>query len=147
MGRYKKTEISTENEAPQFVPPMETFDNEELNTQEEVKTSRIIPLIASEDVPLHKGGVLVPTVIKLTGCEGAIVVSTQDNAINGLLVEDNKRLTSSYVVPMLITTDNEANVVINVCDEVNVLRQTQYGTRMDNLIIPAGTHVADLVIV
>lgn len=143
MGRYKKTE----NEAPQFVPPMETFDNEELNTQEEVKTSRIIPLIASEDVPLHKGGVLVPTVIKLTGCEGAIVVSTQDNAINGLLVEDNKRLTSSYVVPMLITTDNEANVVINVCDEVNVLRQTQYGTRMDNLIIPAGTHVADLVIV
>ena len=147
MGRYKKTEISTENEAPQFVPPMETLDNEELNTQEEVKTSRIIPLIASEDVPLHKGGVLVPTVIKLTGCEGAIVVSTQDNAINGLLVEDNKRLTSSYVVPMLITTDNEANVVINVCDEVNVLRQTQYGTRMDNLIIPAGTHVADLVIV
>lgn len=147
MGRYKKTEISTENEAPQFVPPMETFDNEELNTQEEVKTSRIIPLIASEDVPLHKGGVLVPTVIKLTGCKGAIVVSTQDNAINGLLVEDNKRLTSSFVVPMLITTSNEANVVINVCDEVNVLRQTQYGTRMDNLIIPAGTHVADLVIV
>lgn len=147
MGRYKKTEISTENEAPQFVSPMETFDNEELNTQEEVKTSRIIPLIARGDVPLHKGGVLVPTVIKLTGCEGAIVVSTQDNAINGLLVEDNKRLTSSYVVPMLITTDNEANVVINVCDEVNVLRQTQYGTRMDNLIIPAGTHVADLVIV
>lgn len=147
MGRYKKTEISTENEAPQFVSPMETFDNEELNTQEEVKTSRIIPLIASEDVPLHKGGVLVPTVIKLTGCEGAIVVSTQDNAINGLLVEDNKRLTSSFVVPMLITTNNEANVVINVCDEVNVLRQTQYGTRMDNLIIPAGTHVADLVIV
>lgn len=147
MGRYKKTEISTENEAPQFVPPMETFDNEEQNTQEEVKTSRIIPLIASEDVPLHKGGVLVPTVIKLTGYEGAIVVSTQDNAINGLLVEDNKRLTSSFVVPMLITTNNEANVVINVCDEVNVLRQTQYGTRMDNLIIPAGTHVADLVIV
>lgn len=146
MGRYKKTEISTENEAPQFVPPMETFDNEEQNTQEEVKTSRIIPLIASEDVPLHKGGVLVPTVIKLTGYEGAIVVSTQDNAINGLLVEDNKRLTSSSVVPMLITTSNEANVVINVCDEVNVLRQTQYGTRMDNLIIPAGTHVADLVL-
>lgn len=146
MGRYKKTEISTENEAPQFVPPMETFDNEEQNTQEEVKTSRIIPLIASEDVPLYKGGVLVPTVIKLTGYEGAIVVSTQDNAINGLLVEDNKRLTSSSVVPMLITTSNEANVVINVCDEVNVLRQTQYGTRMDNLIIPAGTHVADLVL-
>ena len=89
----------------------------------------------------------MPTVIKLTGYEGAIVVSTQDNAINGLLVEDNKRLTSSFVVPMLITTSNEANVVINVCDEVNVLRQTQYGTRMDNLIIPAGTHVADLVIV
>lgn len=149
MGRYsKKTEQESQNnEAPQFIPPMETFDNEEQNTQEEAKTSRIIPLIASEDVPLHKGGVLVPTVIKLTGCEGAIVVSTQDNAINGLLVEDNKRLTSSYVVPMLITTDNEANVVINVCDEVNVLRQTQYGTRMDNLIIPAGTHVADLVIV
>lgn len=147
MGRYsKKSEQEAQNnEAPQFIPPMETFDNEGQNTQEEVK--RIIPLIASEDVPLHKGGVLVPTVIKLTDFEGAIVVSTQDNAINGLLVEDNKRLTSSFVVSMSITTNNEANVVINVCDEVNVLRQTQYGTRMDNLIIPAGTHVADLVIV
>lgn len=144
MGRYsKKSEQEVQNnEAPQFIPPMETFDNEEQNTQK-----RIIPLIASEDVPLHKGGVLVPTVIKLTDFEGAIVVSTQDNAINGLLVEDNKRLTSSFVVSMSITTNNEANVVINVCDEVNVLRQTQYGTRMDNLIIPAGTHVADLVIV
>ncbi len=149
MGRYsKKSEQEAQNnETPQFIPPMETFDNEEQNTQKEVKTSRIIPLIASEDVPLHKGGVLVPTVINIAGFGDAIVVSTQDNAINGLLVEDNKRLTSSFVVSMSITTNNEANVVINVCDEVNVLRQTQYGTRMDNLIIPAGTHVADLVIV
>ena len=75
-----------------------------------------------------------------------MIILTQDNAINGLLVEDNKRLTSSFVVPMSIMTDSEVNVVVNVVDEVNILRQTQYGTRMDNLIIPAGTHIANLVL-
>ena len=116
------------------------------DAQNNENAQRIIPLIASEDVELHKGGVIVPTVMKLTGYEGAIVVSTQDNAMHGLLVEDNKRLTSSFVVPMAVVTDSEASVVINVVDEVNILRQTQYGTRMDNLVIPKGTHIADLVI-
>lgn len=148
MGRYsKKSEQEAQNnEAPQFIPPLEQVENEEQEAQNNEKSQRIIPLIASEDVVLHKGGVLVPTVIKLTGFEGAIVMSTQDNAINGLLVEDNKRLTSSFVVPMSIMADSEVNVVVNVVDEVNILRQTQYGTRMDNLIIPAGTHIADLVL-
>lgn len=139
MGRYKKTEKPTENEAPQFVPPMETFEDE-------ANEPRIIPLIASEDVPLHKGGVIVPTVINIAGFGDAIITSTQDNAMNGLLVEENKRLTSSFVVPMSIIGGSKVNVVINVCEEVNILRQTQFGTRMDNLIIPAGTHVADLVL-
>lgn len=147
MGRYKKTEQGSQNnEVPQFIPPVEQVENEGQDAQNNEKSQRIIPLIASEDVVLHKGGVLVPTVIKLTGFEGAIVMSTQDNAINGLLVEDNKRLTSSFVVPMSIMSDSEVNVVVNVVDEVNILRQTQYGTRMDNLIIPAGTHIADLVL-
>lgn len=148
MGRYsKKSEQEAQNnEAPQFIPPLEQVENEEQEAQNNEKSQRIIPLIASEDVVLHKGGVLVPTVNKLIGFEGAIVMSTQDNAINGLLVEDNKRLTSSFVVPMSIMTDSEVNVVVNVVDEVNILRQTQYVTRMDNLIIPAGTHIADLVL-
>lgn len=158
MGRYKKTERPTENDAPQFVPPMETFENEVSDTQsednkestflteEEENKPRIIPLIASEDVPLHKGGVIVPTVIDIAGFGDAIITSTQDNAMNGLLVEENKRLTSSFVVPMSIIGGSKVNVVINVCEEVNILRQTQFGTRMDNLIIPAGTHVADLVL-
>lgn len=159
MGRYKKTEKPTENDAPQFVPPMETLedevqdaqseDNKESKSQEEkeAKKPRIIPLIASEDVPLHKGGVIVPTVINIAGFGDAIITSTQDNAMNGLLVEENKRLTSSFVVPMsIITGSSKVNVVVNVCEEVNILRQTQFGTRMDNLIIPAGTHVADLVL-
>ena len=148
MGRYsKKSEQEAQNnEAPQFIPPLEQVENEEQEVQNNEKSQRIIPLIASEDVVLHQGGVLVPTVNKLTGFEGAIVMSTQDNAINGLLVEDNKRLTSSFVVPMSIMADSEVNVVVNVVDEVNILRQTQYGTRMDNLIIPAGTHIADLVL-
>lgn len=139
MGRYKKTEKPTENDAPQFVPPMETLEDE-------ANEPRIIPLIASEDVPLHKGGVIVPTVINIAGFGDAIITSTQDNAINGLLVEENKRLTSSFVVPMSIIGGSKVNVVVNVCEEVNILRQTQFGTRMDNLIIPAGTHVADLVL-
>lgn len=157
MGRYKKTEQGSQNnEVPQFIPPVETFENEMLDTQsesnkepkaqEEVNASRIIPLIASEDVSLHKGGVIVPTTHKIANCKGAMIVSTQDNATHGLLVEDNKRLTSSFVVPMAVVTDSEASVVINVVDEVNILRQTQYGTRMDNLVIPKGTHIADLVI-
>ena len=148
MGRYsKKTEQDAQNnEAPQFIPPLEQVENEEQNAQNNEKSQRIIPLIASEDVELHKGGVIVPTAMKLTDYEGAIVVSTQDNAMHGLLVEDNKRLTSSFVVSMSIMTDSEVNVVVNVTDEVNILRQTQYGTRMDNLIIPAGTHIADLVV-
>lgn len=158
MGRYKKTEKPTENDAPQFVPPIETFEDEMSDTQsednkesksqeeEEVNKPRIIPLIASEDVPLHKGGVIVPTVINIAGFGDAIITSTQDNAMNGLLVEDGKRLTSSFVVSMSVMTNNEVNVVVNVCEEVNILRQTQFGTRMDNLIIPAGTHVADLVL-
>ena len=148
MGRYsKKTgQDAQNNEAPQFIPPLEQVENEGQDAQNNENAQRIIPLIASEDVELHKGGVIVPTVMKLTGYEGAIVVSTQDNAMHGLLVEDNKRLTSSFVVPMAVVTDSEVSVVINVVDEVNILRQTQYGTRMDNLVIPKGTHIADLVI-
>lgn len=147
MGRYKKTEQGSQNnEVPQFIPPVEQVKNEGQDAQNNENAQRIIPLIASEDVELHKGSVIVPTVMKLTGYEGAIVVSTQDNAMHGLLVEDNKRLTSSFVVPMAVVTDSEASVVINVVDEVNILRQTQYGTRMDNLVIPKGTHIADLVI-
>lgn len=148
MGRYsKKTEQETQNkEVPQFIPPLEQIENEEQDAQNKENSQRIIPLIASEDVVLHKGGVIVPTTTKITGFEGAIITSTQDNATNGLLVEDDKRLTSSFVVPMSIMADSEVNVVVNVVDEVNILRQTQCGTRMDNLIIPAGTHIADLVL-
>ena len=148
MGRYKKTEQGSQNnEVPQFIPPVEPVENNENESQDsEAIVQRIIPLMASEDVALHKGGVIVPTTHKIVNCKGAMIVSTQDNATHGLLVEDNKRLASSFVVPMAVVTDSEASVVINVVDEVNILRQTQYGTRMDNLVIPYGTHIADLVI-
>lgn len=148
MGRYsKKTEQDAQNnEAPQFIPPLEQVENEEQDAQNNENARRIIPLIASEDVALHQGGVIVPTTHKIINCKGAMIVSTQDNATHGLLVEDNKRLASSFVVPMTVVTDSEACVVINVVDDVNILRQTQYGTRMDNLVIPEGTHIADLVV-
>lgn len=148
MGRYKKTEQESQNnEVPQFMPPLEPVENNEGESQDnEAIEQRIIPLVASEDVVLHKGGVIVPTTHKIVNSKGAMIISTQDNATHGLLVEDGKRLASSFVVPMAVVTDSEACVVINIVDDVNILRQTQYGTRMDNLVIPKGTHIADLVI-
>lgn len=146
MGRPRKSEQLNENETPQFMPPVDENGNDILPEGVEETNQKIVPLIASEDIPLHKGGVLVPTLICLRNGMQGLITSTADNAANGLLVEDGKRLPSSFVVSSTQVVDGDVHVIINVCDDVTILRQTQYGTRMDNLIIPAGTHVADLVL-
>lgn len=146
MGRPRKNEQLNENEVPQFMPPTDENGNDILPEGVEETEKKIVPLIASEDVELHKGVVCVPTLITLRNSAQGFVVSTADNAANGLLVEEGKRLPTSFVVASTQVVDGDVHVIINICDDVTILRQTQYGTRMDNLIIPAGTHIADLVL-
>lgn len=140
MGRPKKIEQSAE------MPILNTpHDTENVNADSRLKPV-VIPLISNEDVVLHKGKVLVPTTEYVKDNMVAMVVSTQDNAVNGLLVEDGKRLETASVVSMSVEAHTEIYVVININEDVSIVRQTQYGTRMDSLVLPAGTHVADLVI-
>ena len=140
MGRLKKIEQSAE------MPIIDTpHDIENVNVDSRLKAV-VIPLISNEDVVLHKGKVLVPTTEYVKDNTVAMVVSTQDNAVNGLLVEDGKRLETASVVSMSVGAHSDIYVVININEDVSIVRQTQYGTRMDSLVLPSGTHVADLVI-
>lgn len=140
MGRPKKIEQSAE------MPILDTpHDTENVNVDSRLRAV-VIPLISNEDVVLHKGKVLVPTTEYVKDNTVAMVVSTQDNAVNGLLVEDGKRLETASVVSMSVGAHTDIYVVININEDVSIVRQTQYGTRMDSLVLPAGTHVADLVV-
>lgn len=111
----------------------------------EETNEKVVPLIASEDVVLKKGRVTVPTWTRIEAVD-AMVVSTSDNATHGFLAEGGRRVENCFVVAMSVTPNSDVTVVVDVRDDVSLLRQTQYGTRMDSLIIPSGTHVADLVL-
>ena len=106
----------------------------------------ILPLIASEDVTLEKGLVLVPTFIKINDERQGLIVSTYDNAINGLCVENGERLQCSQVVSTTVSNDYKIKVPIIINDDVNVVRCSDFNTRVDKLKIKAGTHIADLVL-
>ena len=96
MGRPKKIEQSAE------MPILDTpHDTENVNVDSRLRAV-VIPLISNEDVVLHKGKVLVPTTEYVKDNTVAMVVSTQDNAVNGLLVEDGKRLETASVVSMSV---------------------------------------------
>lgn len=140
MGRPKKIEQAAE------MPLLEAPHGEESASVNNRLKAVVVPLISNEDVVLHQGKVLVPTTEYVKDNTVAMVVSTQDNAVNGLLVEDGKRLETANVVSMSVEAHTEIYVVININEDVSIVRQTQYGTRMDSLVLPAGTHVADLVI-
>ena len=145
MGRTKKNEQANENEAPQFMPPVDENNEDALPDGVEEVGDNVVPLFTSEDVVLKTGRVVLPTGARVEKVN-AMVVSTADNAVHGFCVEDGKRLENSFVVAMAIAPNNDVAVVVDVRDDVSILRQTQYGTRMDNLVIAAGTHVADLVL-
>lgn len=140
MGRPKKIEQAAE------MPLLEAPNGEESASVNNCLKTVVVPLISNEDVVLHQGKVLVPTTEYVKDNTVAMVVSTQDNAVNGLLVEDGKRLETASVVSMSVEAHTEIYVVININEDVSIVRQTQYGTRMDSLVLPSGTHVADLVI-
>ena len=145
MGRTKKNEQTNENEAPQFMPPVDENNDDALPEGIEKVGDNVVPLFTSEDVVLKTGRVVVPTQARVKEMP-AVVVSTADNATHGFCVADGQRLENSFVVAMAVAPNNDVAVVVDVRDDVSILRQTQYGTRMDNLVISAGTHVADLVL-
>lgn len=137
MGRTRKTELNT--------APIENEEKSETKETSETKVTKVIPLIAKEDVPLKKGKIIVPT--SIVNNKGGLIVSTHDNTLRGLCVEGDRRLMSSYVISMYVPADSEIDVVLNINDEVDILRLTQFGTRMDILHVPAGTHIADFVVI
>lgn len=132
MGRTKKVEMPELSETMCGTP----CDNRAMT----------VPLYTSEDVALVSGRIVVLTEAEVDNAVN-MVVSTEDNAKFGLLVEDGKRLENTYVVPMMVYASKKRNVevVLDVRDDTQVLRLTQFGTRMDNIILPKGTHIADLI--
>lgn len=143
MGRPKKNET---NEAPQFVPQTEETNAAMAGDIELEAFNQVCALYTSEDTALKQGRVNVPVLVNVQSKTGVLVTSTADNSINGLLVEGGRRLENSFVIPTTFVGDKEICVTLSVQDETSILRQTQFGTRMDNLIIPKGTHIANLVI-
>ncbi len=136
MGRPKK-ETNTDGAEMLTVQPLEG---------KEANIKRTVPLAASEDTMLKKGRLVVPTEAVVEEGNDALVVSTADNAINGLLVEGGIRLEETHVISVHYEANAKVNVALYVCDETTILRNTPYGTKMDNLCIPKGTHIADMIL-
>lgn len=109
--------------------------------------NNILPLIASEDVTLEKGLDIVPTLIKINDERQGLIVSTYDNAINGLCVENGERLQCSQIVSTTVSSGYKIKVPIIINDDVNVVRCSDFNTRVDKLKIKAGTHIADLILI
>ena len=111
------------------------------------ESNDILPLIASEDVTLKKGIINVPTLIKIKDERLGLIVSTYDNARKGLCVENGERLRCSRVVTTTVEKGDTIKVPIFINDDVNVMRNNDFNTRMDKLKIEAGTHIADLILI
>ena len=111
------------------------------------ESNDILPLIASEDVTLEKGIINVPTLIKIKDERLGLIVSTYDNAQKGLCVENGERLRCSRVVTTTVEKGDTIEVPIFINDDVNVMRNNDFNTRMDKLKIEAGTHIADLILI
>ena len=111
------------------------------------ESNDILPLIASEDVTLEKGIINVPTLIKIKDERLGLIVSTYDNARKGLCVENGERLRCSRVVTTTVEKGDRIKVPIFISDDVNVMRNNDFNTRMDELKIEAGTHIADLILI
>ena len=111
------------------------------------ESNDILPLIASEDVTLEKGIINVPTLIKIKDERLGLIVSTYDNARKGLSVENGERLRCSRVVTTTVEKGDTIKVPIFINDDVNVMRNNDFNTRMDKLKIEAGTHIADLILI
>lgn len=115
--------------------------NDILSHYNSLKSSEIIIFKAPRDIQLHKGCNVIDTNILIENNEQYIVTGTEDNAINGLLVEKQMRLPNTSVVPMLYD-EGTIKIIINVNDEVLVTEQAGFTVRTRNCRIEHDTEIA-----
>lgn len=141
MGRQKKITEQADNSTV-----VKERDKNQILNLKKADSGNVLPLIASEDITLEKGVVFVPTIVAIKDERQGLIVSTYDNAMNGICVEDGERLHSAQVIVTSVGNGYKIKVPIVINDDVNIVRYTDFNTRVDKLKIKAGTHVADLVL-
>lgn len=97
-----------------------------------------------QDVELYDGRLMLKTGIIIKDGYVGFVSPTEDNAYNGLKVENGIRLTNSDVICM--KASKNVKIVLNIGDDVFIQEQTNFGTRPRRIKIPAHTPVAKLVL-
>lgn len=98
----------------------------------------------SQDVELYEGRLMLKTGIYIKDGWIGFISPIEDNAYNGLKIENGIRLTNSDVIGM--KASKNVKIVLNVNDAVFIQEQTSFGTRPRRLKIPAHTPVAKLVL-
>lgn len=102
-------------------------------------------IIDSSGVELRKGRIVVDTGITLDPDVSALIIPYEDNAQNGLLIENGGRCMHSDVISQFVRGGQRINVVINVNDDVMVTEQGAFGSRVRFATIPAETPLAQIV--
>lgn len=98
----------------------------------------------SQDVELYEGRLMLKTGIYIKDGWIGFISPIEDNAYNGLKIENGIRFTNSDVIGM--KASKNVKIVLNVNDAVFIQEQTSFGTRPRRLKIPAHTPVAKLVL-
>lgn len=98
----------------------------------------------SQDVELYEGRLMLKTGINIKDGWVGFISPIEDNAYNGLKIENGIRLTNSDVIGM--KASKNVKIVLNINDAVFIQEQTSFGTRPRRLKIPAHTPVAKLVL-
>lgn len=98
----------------------------------------------SQDVELYEGRLMLKTGIYIKDSWIGFISPIEDNAYNGLKIENGIRLTDSDVIGM--KASKNVKIVLNINDAVFIQEQTSFGTRPRRLKIPAHTPVAKLVL-
>lgn len=102
-------------------------------------------IIDSPGVELRKGRIVVDTGITLDPDVSALIIPYEDNAQNGLLIENGGRCMHSDVISQFVRGGQRIKVVINVNDDVMVTEQGAFGSRVRFATIPAETPLAQIV--
>lgn len=98
----------------------------------------------TQDVELYDGRLMLEAGIYIKDGYMGFVSPIEDNAYNGLKVENGIRLTNSDVICM--KASKNVKIVLNIGDDVFIQQQTNFGSRPRRLKIPAHTPVAKLVL-
>lgn len=101
-------------------------------------------IVCPQDVELEDGRVVIKTGVTLKNDVRAIVLPTVDNALYGMKAENDIVLERTDVVPMSIR--GEVRVCIQCNDDVLTSEVTPYGSTSRHVRLPAGTALAQLII-